>query len=427
MAGEVNLRATLARPYLATTGTPQVAYLLIETMPSQVVAQVRMPVNVSFVLDRSGSMKGEKIDRVRKATARALEMLGEQDIASVVIFDHRTEVLIPAAPVANQRDLQDKISRIRDAGGTKIAPAVEKGLLEIQRGGANAIRRLVLLTDGQTENEKECLLRADDAGRIGVPITALGVGKDWNEDLLIDMANRSGGTADYIDRPDKIDAYFQNTVQRAQATAIHNANLTLRLVQGITPRAVWQVIPLISNLGYRPVSDRDVSVPLGELETGSGRTVMIELLVDPRPAGQYRIGQVEVSYDVPMLRLQGERTRADVMMSFTPDTNLTAQVNAPVMNIVEKVSAFKLQTRALQDLQSGDVAGATQKLQSAVTRLLSQGEVDLAQTMQQEINNLEQTGQLSSEGQKTMKFGTRKTVRLSDLDVPEDLKAKGGQ
>ena len=76
----------------------------------------------------------------------------------------------------------------------------------------------MLLTDGQTENENECLMRADDAGRMGVPITALGVGKDWNEDLLIDMANRSGGTADYIDQPDKIIEYFQNTVQRAQAT-----------------------------------------------------------------------------------------------------------------------------------------------------------------------------------------------------------------
>jgi len=94
------------------------------------------------------------------------------------------------------------------------------------------------------------------------------------------------------------------------------------------------------------------------------------------------------------------------------------------MNIVEKVSAFKLQTRALQDLQSGDVSGATQKLQSAVTRLLSQGEVELAQTMQQEIANLQQSGQLSSEGQKTMKFGTRKTVRLSDLDIPEELRNK---
>jgi Ca-activated chloride channel family protein len=427
MAGEVNLRATLARPFLATTGTPQVAYLLIEALPSQVVAQVRMPVNVSFVLDRSGSMKGEKIDRVRRATARAMEMLDGQDLASVVIFDHRTEVLIPAGPVINQREIHEKISRIRDAGGTKIAPAVERGLQEIEKGGPNAIRRLVLLTDGQTENEGECLRQADEAGRRGVPITALGVGKDWNEDLLIEMANRSSGTADYIDQPDKIVAYFQNTVQRAQATAIHNAVLTLRLVQGITPRAVWQVIPLISNLGYRPVSDRDVNVPLGELESGSGRTVLIELLIDPRPAGQYRIGQVEVDYDVPVLNLQGVKTRADVMMTFTADPALAAQVNAPVMNIVEKVSAFKLQTRALQDLQSGDVSGATQKLQSAVTRLLNQGEVELAQTMQQEIANLQQTGQISSEGQKTMKFGTRKTVRLSDLEVPEDLKVKSGE
>src|SRR5918911_2623728 len=338
MAGEVNLRATLARPFMPTAGTPQVAYLLMEVLPSQVVAQVRMPVNVSFVLDRSGSMKGDKIDRVRRATARAMEMLDAQDIASVVIFDHRTEVLIPAAPVVNQRDVQEKINRIRDAGGTKIAPAVEKGLREIEKGGPNAIRRMVLLTDGQTENEGDCLRQADEAGQRGVPITALGVGKDWNEDLLIDMANRSGGIADYIDKPDKIVEYFQNTVQRAQATAIQNAVLTLRLVQGVLPRAVWQVIPLISNLGYRPVSDRDVTVPLGELQTGSGRTVLIELLIDPRPAGQYRIGQVEVAYDVPVLSLQGEKTRADIMMTFSADPALTAQVNAPVMNIVEKIS-----------------------------------------------------------------------------------------
>jgi Ca-activated chloride channel family protein len=412
----------LARPQLATTTTPQVVYLLLEALPAQTMAQVRMPVNVSFVLDRSGSMKGEKIDRVRRAAARAVEMLDQQDILSIVIFDHRVEVLVPATHVVNQRDIQEAVSRIRDAGGTKIAPALERALREIQTGGPNVIRRLVLLTDGQTENEKECLLRADDAGSAGVPITALGVGKDWNEDLLIDMANRSGGTADYIDQPDKIIEYFQNTVQRAHATAVHNANLTLRLVQGVTPRAVWQVIPLISNLGYRPISDRDVTMPLGELETGSGRTLLIELLVDPRPVGQYRVGQVEMSYDIPAMGLQGEKSRADIMLTFTADAAQAAQVNPQVMNIVEKVSAFKLQTRALQDLQAGDVSSATQKLQSAVTRLLNQGELDLAQTMQQEINNLQETGQISSEGQKTMKFGTRKTVRLSDLDVPEELR-----
>ncbi len=420
MADEVNLRATFARPFLAANSTPQVAYLLLELQPSHIVAQVRMPVNVSFVLDRSGSMKGDKIERVRRATATALDYLDEQDIVSVVIFDHRTQVLIPAAPVRDRAELQKSIGQIRDAGGTRIAPAVEKALHEIEQGGQSNIRRLVLLTDGQTEHENECLLRADDAARLGIPITALGVGRDWNEDLLIEMANRSGGTADYIDDAEKIIDYFQTTVQRAQASAIQHAVLTLRLVQGVTPRAVWQVIPLIENLGYRPLSDRDVSVPLGDVESSQGRTLLIELLVQPRPVGQYRIGQVEATYDVPALQLTEQKARLDVMVTFADDAQTVNQVNAPVMNIVEKVSAFKLQTRALQDLQAGDVTSATQKLQSAVTRLLNQGEVELAQTMQQEISNLQQSGQLSSEGQKTIKFGTRKTVRLSDLDLPQE-------
>lgn len=420
MAGEVHLRANLARPFVAATSTAQVAYLLLEIQPTQMVAQVRMPVNVSFVLDRSGSMKGDKIERVRRATATAFDLLDAQDVASVVIFDHRTEVLVPAAAVQNRRDIQEKVSRIRDAGGTRIAPAVEKALREIGRSGQTGIRRLVLLTDGQTEHEQECLRRAEDAGRQGVPITALGIGNDWNEDLLIDMANRSGGTADYIANPDQITDYFQNTVQRAQDAVIQNAMLTLRLVQGVTPRAVWQVIPLIDNLGYRPISDRDVSVPLGELEKNQGRTLLIDLLVEPRPAGQYRIGQVEATYDVPALNLIQEKTREDIILTFASDPGLLNQVNPPVMNIVEKVSAFKLQTRALQDLEVGNVANATQKLKSAVTRLLNQGEAELAQTMQQEIENLEQGKDLSSEGQKTIKFGTRKTVRLSDLDLPKD-------
>ncbi len=420
MTGEVNLRATLARPFVATTANAQVSYLLLELQPSQTMAQVRVPVNVSFVLDRSGSMKGEKIERVRRATATALDLLDAQDILSVVIFDHRTEVLIPAAPVQNRRDLQEKISSIRDAGGTKIAPALEKALQEIEKAGRSGIRRLVLLTDGQTENEKECLLRAEQAGQQGVPITALGVGNDWNEDLLIDMANRSGGTADYIAHADTIVEYFQNTVQRAQATVIQNVSVTLRLVQGVTPRAVWQVIPLIENLGYRPISDRDVSVPLGDLETSQGRTLLIELLVDPRPVGQYRIGQAEAAYDVPTLNRTQQKVRTDIILTYTNDASQINHVHAPVMNIVEKVSAFKLQTRALQDLQSGDVVNATQKLKSAITRLLNQGEVELAETMQREVTNLEQHGQLTSEGQKTIKFGTRKTVRLSDLDVPGD-------
>ncbi|GIV88921.1 MAG: VWA domain-containing protein [Chloroflexus sp.] len=419
MAGEVSLRAALARPFLAATTTPQVAYVLLETQPASQMIQVRMPVNVCFVLDRSGSMKGEKIERLRQAVVKAIELLDQQDSLAIVIFDHRTEVLVPAQPVRNRAMILDLVHRIRDAGGTRMAPAVEKGLQELQKMPPG-VRRLILLTDGQTEHENECLLRADDAGRLGVPITALGIGKDWNEDLLIEMANRSKGVADYIAQPSEIVNYFQHTVQRAQQTVIQNSVLTLRLVQGVTPRAVWQVTPLIDNLGYQPIGDRAVSVKLGELESAQPRILLIELLIDPRPLGTYRIGQAELSYDVPALQLVGEKARLDIMLTFTNDPAQLQQVNPTVMNIVEKVSAFKLQTRALQDLAAGDVSGATQKLKSAVTRLLNQGEVELAATMQQEIANLEQQGQMSSEGQKTIKFQGRKTVRLTDIELPKE-------
>ncbi|WP_298404949.1 VWA domain-containing protein [uncultured Chloroflexus sp.] len=419
MAGEVNLRAALARPFLAATTTPQVAYILLEVQPAPQMTQVRIPVNVCFVLDRSGSMKGEKIERLRQAVVKAIEQLDQQDNIAIVIFDHRTEVIVPAQPVRNRATILDLVHRIRDAGGTRIAPAVEKGLNELQKM-PTGVRRLILLTDGQTEHEKECLLRADDAGRLGIPITALGIGKDWNEDLLIEMANRSKGVADYIAQPSEIVNYFQHTVQRAQQTVIQNSVLTLRLVQGVTPRAVWQVTPLIDNLGYQPISDRAVSVNLGELESSQARALLIELLIDPRPIGTYRVGQVELSYDAPALQLVSEKARIDIMLTFTTDAAQLQQLNPAVMNIVEKVSAFKLQTRALQDLASGDVRSATQKLKSAVTRLLNQGEVELAATMQQEIANLEQQGHMSSEGQKTIKFQGRKTVRLTDIELPKE-------
>lgn len=420
MAGEMLVSGTLARPMLPVLQTPQVVYLLLEAATTAAVAHVQMPVNVGFVLDHSGSMKGDKMRCVRDATQLALSMMNEQDIVSVVVFDHRREVIIPSQHVSNVADLQRQIAKIKDAGGTKIAPALEAALGEVSKGRNGTITRLILLTDGQTENELDCLKVADSAGAMAIPLTALGVGDDWNEDLLIDMANRSGGVAEYFQDPHEIASFFQGAVQQAQSAVVQNAVLNLKLVQGVTPRAVWQVTPLIQHLGYKPLSDRAVSVPLSDISKDERRMMLVELLVDPRQEGQYRIGVAEVMYDVPQLGKTQEKAKLDVMLSFVADPAQATGVVPQVMNIVEKVSAHKLQTRALEDLSAGNVAGATQKLQGAVTRLLNQGEVDLANTMQQEIDNLQQSGEMSSSGQKTIKFGTRKTVRLSDLDLPKE-------
>ncbi len=419
MAGEIQLRQTLARPYLPATQSPQVAYVLVEIVPTAAVVNVQMQVNVGFVLDHSGSMRGNKLRALKDATSIALDRLSDDDIVSIVIFNHEAVVLVPAQPAAAREAIKRVINGVRDEGGTKIARAMAAGLGELTRGPHGAMSRLVLLTDGETDkDERDCLAMADQAAANGVPIWAFGLGNEWNDALLTEIASRSHGEVEHLRRPEQIEDNFQAVVQQAQAAIFQNASATLRVVAGVTPRAAWQVVPLIKNLGYKPLAERAVVVPLEQLEKDSRRVLLVELMVDPKPAGQYRIGQVEVDYDIPQLGIRGEKARTDLVLQITNDQSLIRQVNPQVMNIVEKISAFRLQTRALEDVEAGNVAGATQKLQGAVTRLLSTGETELAQTVQQEVQNLEQSGQLSSEGQKTIRFGSRKTVRLSDLDVP---------
>jgi Ca-activated chloride channel family protein len=171
---------------------------------------------------------------------------------------------------------------------------------------------------------------------------------------------------------------------------------------------------MISNLGYRPLSDRDVQVSLGEMEKGQPRSLLVELLVGPRPEGTYRIAQAEISYDVPGLNAVGEKVKADILLDFTADPVQARQYEPEVMNIVEKVTAFKLQTRALEEAKMGNVAGASQKLRAAATRLLELGEDDLAESALEEAENLEKSGQMSSHGTKKLRYETRKlTQRLN--------------
>ena len=420
MAGEIQLRQTLARPYLPATQAPQVAYVLIEMIPTMATANIQMPVNVAFVLDHSGSMRGNKLRATKTAVNLALDRLSDDDTVSIVLFNHETVVLAPTQPAAGRESIKRLVNGIRDEGGTKIARAMAAGLGELTRGPAGAIKRLVLLTDGETDkDERECVALADQAATQGVPITALGVGNEWNDRLLTDISSRSHGEVEHLRKPEQIEDNFQAVVQQAQGAVFQNSNATLRLVSGVQARAAWQVVPMIKNLGYKPLEDRAVTIPLEQLEKDNRRVLLVELMVEPKPAGQYRIGQFEVDYDVPQLGIRGQKERIDLVIQVTTDQTLTRQVNPQVMNIVEKVSAFKLQTRALDDIEAGNVAGATQKLQNAVTRLLNTGEAELAQTVQKEVQNLEQQGQLSTEGQKTIRFGSRKTVRLSDLDVPK--------
>jgi Ca-activated chloride channel family protein len=409
MSNDITLTCTWGRAPLPASGSPQIGYLFVETQAA--AATEAVPLNFCLVLDRSGSMQGAKLAAMKDATKRVIDTLTPQDVVAIVLFDDQTEVLLPATLAADKDAIKAQIDRIEEAGGTAMSGGMQAGQAELSKHqAADRISALLLLTDGQTwGDEDRCRTLARELGQAGVRITALGLGAEWNEKLLDDLAEATGGNSDYIADPAQITSSFQRAVRAAQGTVAQDARLLLRLARDVSPRAVHRVTPVIANLGYQPIGENEVSVRLGSLESGEPASVLVDLLIGPHAAGSFRLAQAELHYT--LLNPSGEQViKQDVLLEFATE-EAAAQYNAPVMNLVEKVTAFKLQTRALSEAEAGNVAGATQKLRAAATRLLDLGELELARKTEEQAAQLEQGQAISAETQKELRYATRRLTQ----------------
>ncbi len=410
MPGEVTLTHQVGKDYMPVTGGSQIAYVLVEVKPTELMAQVRMPLNFALVLDHSGSMKGAKLKNVKEAVKMVIDRLEPTDYVSVVIFDDTSQVIIPSMPCNDKPGMKAAIDQIRDAGGTTMSLGMIQGLNELRRWNIpNAINRMILLTDGVTYGDSDrCRQLARDAAAAGISIYPLGIGSDWDEDLLDNVGQLSGGMpAEFIQRPEGALNLFEQQVQSAVDVAVRNATLLLRLPAGVSPKKAVKVLPIIADLGPSVLSDRQVVIPLGDLEKDKPQSVLFELMIDPRQAGLFRIGQAELNYDVPITGVVGESVRDDVKVTFTPDANQAAAVNAVVMNFAEKANAHRLVTRVLDEYKR--TGKATTRLAPNVTRVLDE-ETQIA------LEQINQGGQISQEQVKSIGNKTRKlTQRLDDI------------
>ncbi len=145
MPGEVTLAHQLGKDFMPVTGGSQVAYVLLETKPSDLMAQVRMPLNFALVIDHSGSMRGAKLKNVREAVKIVIDRLEPTDYISVVIFDDTAQVIIPSMPCNDKPGMKAAIDRIQDAGGTTMSLGMIQGLGELRRWNIpNAVNRMIL-------------------------------------------------------------------------------------------------------------------------------------------------------------------------------------------------------------------------------------------------------------------------------------------
>jgi len=424
MSGEINFTATLNRPAYLSMPTPQQAYVLLEAIPGSDVPGIgSQAVNFCLVLDRSGSMAGEKLRNMKEAAKLVVDRLGAQDLLSIVVFDDASpaDIILPSSVVDDREAIKWKIDSIQERGGTHMSTGMKLGLAELQRGqSANRVSSMLLLTDGQTwEDKDDCREIGDQSRLVGIPIYVLGMGvgaeSDWDPQLLEDIAQRAGGEWEIVDSPDKVGKVFESTLRTMQGTAVTNAHLTMRVVSGLSPRSVWRVTPLISRLGHQTVSTHDVQVFLGDIQHGVGQSILTDILIPPRDIGDFRMIQADITYDVPGNGLSEQRSSLEIIFSFTDNPSLANQLDGRVMNVVERVLAHKLQTQALDEAAVGDAARATQRLRAAATRLLELGESELAEQANQQANQIEKSGKVELEAAQKMRYATK---RLMENDQP---------
>jgi Ca-activated chloride channel homolog len=406
----IRLQRTLSRAVLGESAEQQLLYILLEATPEGTATQLpKLPLNLCLVIDRSSSMRGDRLTQVKDAAGKIVDQLGQDDYFSLVVFNDRADVVVPAQRATSRADLKQAIGRVEAAGGTEMATGMALALQEIQRPMlARGISRMLLLTDGRTYgDESRCVEIARRAQGRGIGITALGVGNEWNEDLLETMTARENSRAHYIASAQDIATVFADELKRMHSIFAQQVRLQLAARPGGLVRSLDRVRPFIAPVAIAEEADLRWSGSLGDWPGSDLQAFLIEVVVPPLGVGDHPLLKISLRYDLPGASLRDQSAEEIVRVAVRPAGEVAYQVDAAVKYWLERLVAYRLQSSAWQEVEAGRIDEATRRLQMAGTRLFEAGEVALAQTVQEEATRLLRAGHASEEGRKRIKFGTR--------------------
>ncbi len=410
MAPGIQLRSTLSHSVIPDVTEEQLIYVLLEVSAQGVPTTMpKLPLNLCLVIDRSSSMRGERLQQVKEAANRIVDLLSEDDCLSLVTFNDRAEVVIASQRVRNKVDLKRMIGGVEAAGGTEMATGMALALQEIQRAlVGRGVSRILLLTDGRTYgDEGRCVEIVRRAQSRGVGLTALGIGNEWNEDLLETMSARENSRTQYITSASEIAQIFTDEVKRMHSVFAQDMQLRAEMRPGARLRSLDRVRPFIATVPVTEEKDLVWATNLGDWPGSDPQAFLLEVVVPSLAVGDHPLLRLTLRYSLPGMNLLNQEGNVVLRIGVRQAASVGYDVDVTVKHWLERLVAYRLQAGAWQDVAAGRIEDASRRLQMAGTRLFEVGDVDLAHTVQDEATRLLRSGQTSAEGRKRIKYGTR--------------------
>ena len=327
----------------------------------------RVPLNVALVLDRSGSMGGEKLRQAREAALTALDYLHADDLFSLVTYDSDVRVLVPATRVGDRYELRRAIESIRAGGNTALFAGVSKGVAEVRKFlDDKHVNRVILLSDGLANvgpsSPDELGRLGRRLGREGISVTTIGLGLGYNEDLMVQLAGNSDGNHVFVEQASDLARIFRSEFGELSTVVAQDLNVIIRCEPGVRP------LRLLGRDGE--IRGQRVEVRLNQLYALQEKYLTLEVEVDPTSADHKRsLATVELGWnDLGSHRQERSRAAAEVGFSAREAEVVAAEV-ADVMVSVSEQKAAVAAKQAVQLRDAGERDKAEALLKDSATVL----------------------------------------------------------
>ncbi len=401
----ITTQVLYSRPNLVALDEPQLIYTLLEIRPAREGdTLVSPPLNICLVLDRSTSMKKNKMDVVKTATIQLLRKLRPQDIFGVVTFSDRAEVVIPSAMYSERSKMESRIHAIYPSGGTEIYQGLLAGVNEVRRNiTPGRVNHVLLLTDGHTYgDEQACLDLAEKVATEGITISGFGIGHGWNDIFLDQLTSRTGGSTTYVSIAADIRKLLKEKFERMVGTLAEEITFTFQTSPDVEMTYAFRLRPEATPMPTKS------PLRLGALHSNEPISVLFEFKVHPPATRSQHVdlatGTLDITASAHPFPISPLRVRLSRPVEETPGAEPPPQ---KIIRALSRLSLYRLQEKARTEAEAGKYAQASQRLQQLATHLLEQGERGLARTALLEAERIRRGQPLSAEGSKLIKYGTR--------------------